>query len=305
MYVPSLVVHHKCRVERLRKQRRRATAAPQSVSSLHIYHLVLEPKTWTEAQRHCREKYTDLATITDTEDAAALNSLSAGDGGAGDYENAWIGLRRVSAFKWHWSFLGSTGAHTAAEPETSYTNWDSYDKDYIVNFINRLWLRARGHKHCRDHFTDLASARNPEENRRVAERVAGGTEPWTGMFRDTWVWSDLSGSSFRQWVTDVPDYVGGSESCVANPLVGERKWQDRNCEERMPFFCMGAPKLTRLVVKIKIHSVSGNIDTISKAHLLQQLHAALAEKGITDFKLSWRPQPDGQMFHRVGQNADR
>ncbi|KAK9514750.1 hypothetical protein VZT92_025441 [Zoarces viviparus] len=46
-----------------------------AVSSERRFHLVPELKTMTEAQRHCRETYSDLATIRDMEDVNTLNTM--------------------------------------------------------------------------------------------------------------------------------------------------------------------------------------------------------------------------------------
>ena len=74
------------------------------------YHYVANQKTWYEAQAYCRERYTDLATISDSEE---LNSLY----GFGLTQNisgsVWIGLYN-DRHDWKWS-AGSS----------DYRNWQS------------------------------------------------------------------------------------------------------------------------------------------------------------------------------------
>uniref|UniRef100_A0AAZ3QB84 C-type lectin domain-containing protein n=1 Tax=Oncorhynchus tshawytscha TaxID=74940 RepID=A0AAZ3QB84_ONCTS len=65
----------------------------------HEYHYVSNPKTWTEAQRYCREKYTDLATIENMEDMNRLiNTVDIGYNGS-----VWIGLEKGDIMVWQWS----------------------------------------------------------------------------------------------------------------------------------------------------------------------------------------------------------
>uniref|UniRef100_W5KX46 C-type lectin domain-containing protein n=1 Tax=Astyanax mexicanus TaxID=7994 RepID=W5KX46_ASTMX len=76
------------------------------------FHVVNERKTWTEAQKYCREKYTDLATIENQEE---MDAVKAALNGVSGY--FWIGLRQdpkqtIRGF-WFW-VSGST---------ICYQNW--------------------------------------------------------------------------------------------------------------------------------------------------------------------------------------
>uniref|UniRef100_A0A8C2BT50 C-type lectin domain-containing protein n=1 Tax=Cyprinus carpio TaxID=7962 RepID=A0A8C2BT50_CYPCA len=64
----------------------------------HQYHFINIRKNWTEAQRFCREMYTDLAPV---KNAKELNDLlkTITDG---SYD-VYIGLYRSDVFKWHWT----------------------------------------------------------------------------------------------------------------------------------------------------------------------------------------------------------
>jgi len=89
-----------------------------SAGALHQYHFVTESKSWTEAQKHCRGKYTDLATITDTQDQTdAERVIKSVDPKA---ERVWIGLKKTNT--WIWS-LNDPTFYTANESQ--YRNWSN------------------------------------------------------------------------------------------------------------------------------------------------------------------------------------
>uniref|UniRef100_A0A8B9H858 C-type lectin domain-containing protein n=1 Tax=Astyanax mexicanus TaxID=7994 RepID=A0A8B9H858_ASTMX len=82
----------------------------------HQYHFVDENKSWTEAQRYCREVYTDLATIDNMEEMNSLMNTAKGR----YFGLAWIGLYD-DLRSWRWS-LGDDALYK--ETERSFKNWN-------------------------------------------------------------------------------------------------------------------------------------------------------------------------------------
>ncbi|XP_048826109.1 putative C-type lectin domain family 20 member A [Brienomyrus brachyistius] len=95
------------------------------------------------------------------------------------------------------------------------------------------WSDAQSY--CRQSYTDLANVRNQEDNELIHKMVRSKTWVWIGLFQDTWGWSDLSNSSFRNWKTGLNDNVG--DTCALAQVTWPGTWDITPCAEKHPFIC--------------------------------------------------------------------
>ncbi|KAK7177162.1 hypothetical protein R3I93_001211 [Phoxinus phoxinus] len=221
------------------------------------YHFINVRKNWTEAQRHCRESYTDLATVDNMNDMIELKK-SVND--ERDYY-IWIGLKRTSVDKWQWS---------SGEPAL-YPNWgpgqpDGRDECAVMRngelndvscslsltficsssnnmntghvFVNQTKNWRDAQSFCRQTHSDLVSVRNQNESQQVQKFINDShisNDVWIGLFRDPWQWSDQSNSSFRDWASGEPN--GGGENCTVIKPNALGQWYDGSCISQFPFVC--------------------------------------------------------------------
>ncbi|KAK1898891.1 P-selectin, partial [Dissostichus eleginoides] len=136
------------------------------------YHFVYEAKTMSEAQRYCREKHTDLATVDSMEVVKLLNNM------AGQYnQSAWIGLHD-DRDTWKWS-MSDPSFYGPGEIEVVCFDVTGPSATFVLTDSKMTWTEAQSY--CREHHTDLT--------RRY--------EALIGLYRDSWKWSDGSNSSFK------------------------------------------------------------------------------------------------------------
>uniref|UniRef100_A0A3P8R2F6 C-type lectin domain-containing protein n=1 Tax=Astatotilapia calliptera TaxID=8154 RepID=A0A3P8R2F6_ASTCA len=252
------------------------------------YHFINETLTWYEAQRFCKIKYTDLATINNMDEKNQLVSTLDSQATA-----TWIGLYNGKNNTWLWS----DGSGMA-----SFTNWSSGQPDNYGGiescgemYANRLWnddscdvtkayvcyeIQQNGTKKyvvytqgqtwqssqdlCRQKHTDLACVLTDKENAAIAPVT---NRVWFGLFKDAWVWSDGTKTSFRYWKR------GGSYSgnCVSVEGSQTGRWVPADCNKKATFICQGDAKVKKMVIRMKVKSDVDLMDSTASSQLLMKV----------------------------------
>ncbi|KAK5873384.1 hypothetical protein PBY51_018430 [Eleginops maclovinus] len=286
----------------------------QSVDLIRHFYVIEESKSWTDAQSHCRDKYTDLATIQSlTQNHEAHNLALTG----GPF---WIGLFNCS---WKWS-----GEDRLAEMEDAFENWDGGNQELLCGTLSkdRKWRSAdctdqnymfcsnaedqkhilvqrtmswaEAQRHCRADHTDLSSIRSKEENSDLSSRLQNLNtvdKAWIGLHRDCWTWSDGSGPPFRMWAGKLSS--DENKDCVV--MGSDARWTSEDCTKDYGFICYQDKRHTALrSVKVRLRAGSADLsDPELQDAILRQLQQKLEVAGVTQgVKLSWRRQPDRSIF---------
>lgn len=104
--------------------------------------------------------------------------------------------------------------------------------------ISMTWMAARWY--CRRRHTDLASVRNLAENWQLQVLVPTGQGVWIGLSRESWKWSDGTGSAFRFWMSGEPSKT--RQNCAAANMTDSGRWQNFLCTEKKPSVCSAGTK---------------------------------------------------------------
>ncbi|XP_023249201.1 macrophage mannose receptor 1-like [Seriola lalandi dorsalis] len=221
--------------------------------------------TWTDSQRYCREKHTDLVTIESAEDMSRLKRPGARTTwswiGLTDDPKSWKGVMGNDVNSWRWS-----ATDTNPPGQRTYTA------------INNPLTWKDAQTYCRTYHTDLAMTENAQENVEVMS-VMSTDIAWIGLYREPWRWSDNSSSSFTNWKSGEPDNYGG-ENCAAENL--DHGWHD-----------LKYLRVKKTMVRMKIQTIANLSDPATNTQILQQLGERF-ETLRSDVKLRWVTEPEKQ-----------
>uniref|UniRef100_A0A3B3SDB9 C-type lectin domain-containing protein n=1 Tax=Paramormyrops kingsleyae TaxID=1676925 RepID=A0A3B3SDB9_9TELE len=224
----------------------------------HQYHFVNINLNWTDAQAYCRENYTDLATIDNMKEMKRVTE-SVGS----DYTGkAWIGLKKGTSWRWHWS---------SAEGGTGYTNWDTgepnaqvtwpgiwdmtpcdekhpficYDDNLIL--VNRTTTWNEALNYCRTNYLDLVSVHNEEIQywvSRMAEK-ASTDHVWLGLrfscYLNFWFWVSAENVCYQNWETNNTNFCGNTGAVQSKY---PHYWVSLPETMQLNFICSKCPSMT-------------------------------------------------------------
>ncbi|XP_038139518.1 C-type mannose receptor 2-like [Cyprinodon tularosa] len=237
---------------------------------LYEFLYINKDMNWTEAQQYCREKHTDLATVSNMADMKRLLSTR-----AGDKREAWIGLKDHGNRTWYWSLPG-------VEFNERETNWNPGEPSDVNNgnencgYLNndlrwidtgcqhkyhflcynetkrtqkyhlirekKTWQEAQSY--CREKHTDLISGMKQLQDGELKEVMkSADNKTYFGLFRDTWRWSDGSSFSFRHWQDWLNNQEINSGRCAVAGIDDEGRWKTDSCNLEKPFICYNADKV--------------------------------------------------------------
>ncbi|XP_029360324.1 macrophage mannose receptor 1-like isoform X1 [Echeneis naucrates] len=288
------------------------------------YHYVNFTTNWSDAQRYCREHYTDLATFESMDDVNMLKSNFSSDTwawiGLEDPPESWKWNMGNDTNSWRWSVTGETNktgyeSWAQTEPNNEYGHencvftspsgqWldasceitkgfvcfnvtEQNQKIYQVYPHLTNWTSARDY--CREHHTDLAMIENGDENAEVSSLITDSSGSWIGLFREPWRWTDGSQSSFRNWRENSPNNAGGEQFCIVEDTQ-RHVWDDDGCDKQYIFICHQVTKLKH-TVKMTLKTDVDLTDPNMNGQLLRQLSLVLSDQGWTNFTLRWNIQP--------------
>ncbi|XP_054914561.1 secretory phospholipase A2 receptor-like [Poeciliopsis prolifica] len=150
----------------------------------------------------------------------------------GDIKEAWIELWTIwKNLKW--------GDLSCNDPRyfLCYDDSNSSKKYHLIQ-EKKKWTEAQSY--CREKHTDLISGTKQLQDEEVKNEISFveiNTYIFTGLFRDTWRWSDGSSFSFRHWHKWFDNQASYGGQCAMTKFDDGGRWRTENCDGRKPFIC--------------------------------------------------------------------
>lgn len=291
-----------------------------STTATESYILFKDPRPWYDAYFYCLDFYITLIQRDDIFSSEWLNS---------EYSKAWIGLitettswhdqdgKKPSYFNWS-NGQPDNLLNELCVAMTDVGDW--YDRNctdlkHSVCFNgNNFSIEAKMNWsnaviNCKTKNSTLVQIPDATTNAEIRNMLSNVKEVWIDLRREFfWSWSD-TGLAFNStnWEAGQVPNLTHVELCAAIGFQNGTLTQE-SCDALYPFICTrisedpplsqtsgssGSPvkKTKKTVIKLKMQTTANLEDPTIHADLKLQLHAMLANKGVTDFKLTWKKVP--------------
>ncbi|KAL1249198.1 hypothetical protein QQF64_020203 [Cirrhinus molitorella] len=237
-----------------------------SAGALRQYHFVSQQRNWTEAQKYCREKHTDLVTINDMQEQndtkQAIERVNS------NVERVWIGLKSTNTWIWSRDPAFYSGG------DLRYKNWENsqpkgngdcvfmnnegkwndrncsftkyficYNDKLVLVSENKTWAEAV--RHCRNNDMDLVSVDSEQMQQQVMNMIinASSTLVWLGLRHSCtvgiWFWVNGQTVCYDQWTPDYDKDLNECEKTVRSGAIrtNDTRWISRPETDRYNFIC--------------------------------------------------------------------
>ncbi|XP_058618605.1 secretory phospholipase A2 receptor-like [Onychostoma macrolepis] len=219
-------------------------------------------KNWTEAQKYCREKHTDLASVRNEGENDQIEKMLIGN-------QVWIGLHRLwvwsdnsSATFTHWkqdelnikadrdSICTSTGVSNEGRWTDEYCReshpFVCYDDKLVLIRENKTWPEAL--RYCRERDMDLVSVDSEQMQRWVKilfmKANASSAHVWLGLrhsrILELWFWVSGHTMCYDQWASDYDKELDDCDTTVRSGAIRtcDNRWISRPETEENNFICI-------------------------------------------------------------------
>ncbi|KAK7882719.1 hypothetical protein WMY93_028893 [Mugilogobius chulae] len=233
--------------EGLRRDARHELSDALSAVKAQVYEYVFVDgsMTWTDAQRFCREHYTDLATIDNLEEMRFFPRP------AQNTEDIWIGLRfEYAAFvKWRATYPREgecpafLGTYEWATSTCADAHWFLCTTGAGIRYMTFHQSYSDAQTNCKEQAKELAIIRSESAYRLVISIIQSDVEAssnpegvitWVNDPPGAWVWSDHRPVHFTNWQSGNPRDLKYSSCAAVGP---DNYWRDRNCDQSRAAFC--------------------------------------------------------------------
>nr|XP_055046007.1 putative C-type lectin domain family 20 member A [Misgurnus anguillicaudatus] len=244
----------------------------QSISCQYI--LIQTQMSWDEAQSYCRQNYFDLVTVQNNEDWKLLQETVQ----SATVSAAWTGLYN-DIYSWRWSYQDENVTFNSwytPEPNnvlgieecgntdsTGWSDWPCTSKHPFLCFNETATVSDRfvlitdemtwpeAQNYCRQNYTDLATIQNQADKDLLTTKIGTNTQPWIGLFRDSWKWSDGSKVSSIRWKSSTRN-TDGKDQRPCGAAGPDGLIVDQFCSDPLPFICLKYSK--KQIVRTEIKS---------------------------------------------------